>query len=93
MQHISGQLLIIPDAHRHGDGDDAYQLRDRAVFCDLAGPKFTHHCLCTLASLELAIVPYRVSSSAEIKITISRPPPERTREDVLTVSPLLFSSD
>ncbi len=76
-RHVPGQLLIITDAHRHGDV--AYQLRDRAVFCDLAGPKFTHHRQKTasvqrrpwpplhLASLELAIVPSRVSSGAEIK--------------------------
>ena len=30
-RHVPGQLLIIPDAHRHRP--DAYELRDRPVFC------------------------------------------------------------
>jgi len=47
-RHVPGQLLIITDARRHGDG--AHELRDRPVFCvhrpafcTQVGPNFTHH--------------------------------------------------
>jgi hypothetical protein len=65
----SGHLLIITDTHWHGDV--SYELRGRAVFCDLAGPNFTQHRQKTPAPIELAILPRRLSSGNEIKITIS----------------------
>ena len=55
-RHLPGELLIIPDAHRHGD--DAPELGNRPVFClhrrafcAQSGLNFAHHktfqcCVC-----------------------------------------------